>query len=256
MSAMTLLNTRPLPQAQALTKLIQDAGVQVIECPSIQIDYLPLASERTNFSCDYLVFTSVHAVKGYIQAGCCNQNARNAKVFAIGKATSVALEAAGFHVEHLAGEQFDSEALLQTDAFANLHGVQVCLVKGVGGRELIADTVLARNGELQTLEVYQRNAMPFCHDAWQSFIQQPHPVWLVSSVESFEALYRPIHTLYADTNSMQRALSHITVIAFSERIANQLCLLNLGVKAIEIVVTQSNQGILQSLQRLDANLVN
>lgn len=78
------------------------------------------------------------------------------QIGAIGKATAEALTAAGVRVDVIPRCEFRIEALLRLDALQELHGQKVLIVRGMGGREELANALQARGAQVNYAEVYQR----------------------------------------------------------------------------------------------------
>jgi uroporphyrinogen-III synthase len=156
----TVLVTRPAPQAAELAQAIQAAGGDAFVFPALAIEAVPpdvleapLARLR---EADLLVFISPSAA----QFGMAAIRARGgvppaAKIFAVGAGTARALQALGVRdVVTPAGQ--DSEALLALPQLAEVAGRRVVIVRGVGGRALLADTLAARGAQVDFLECYRR----------------------------------------------------------------------------------------------------
>jgi len=154
-----VLNTRPLEQNQPLSKAIQDAGGISIELPAIVIE--PLISWQALMpalsSVDQAIFTSANAVNHYFSA--LEQQKitwpNHINVTAIGNASASALCTRHIRAAHVPNES-DSEHLIQLPILQQVHNQTILLVKGEGGRPVIADTMLARGAHLIALNVYRR----------------------------------------------------------------------------------------------------
>lgn len=160
-----MLVTRPAEQADGLCRLIEEAGGEAIACPLLEIaPSARLAEARKKFAAldetDWLVFVSVNAVR-YAQTmgddGIMRISARP-RIAAIGRATAKALDEAGFRAAAVAPPPFDSEAALTLDEFRDVAGQRILLVRGEGGRELLAETLRARGAQVEIAEVYRRVA--------------------------------------------------------------------------------------------------
>ncbi|WP_127469926.1 uroporphyrinogen-III synthase [Thiomicrorhabdus aquaedulcis] len=113
--------------------------------------------------------------------------------------------------------KFDSETLL---AHANMQAAQVKgkiigLLKGEGGRDLIATTLQQRGAHLHSVALYKRVCAPFCMASWQAFTQAKLPILVLTSWESFECLARAL----PDTTDWRFVYA---TLVFSQRIANAL----------------------------------
>ncbi len=128
------------------------AGGRPFLFPAIEIERLPERPLARLEEFDLAVFVSPTAVE------CAFERIKQAgvPVAAVGSGTRRALEALGAR-EVLAPENgADSEALL---ALAELHevaGKRILIVRGEGGRELLADTLAARGARTEYLECYRR----------------------------------------------------------------------------------------------------
>jgi uroporphyrinogen-III synthase len=112
----------------------------------------------------------------------------NPRIAAVGKGTARALQAAGFDVDLLPGERFDSEALLQLKELRQLQGRRVLIMRGNGGRALLGDNLRQRGADVVYAEVYRRecpstDAGPLL-ERWSEEVQ----LVTVTSIEILENL--------------------------------------------------------------------
>jgi uroporphyrinogen-III synthase len=152
----SVLLTRPRPQAEAMARVIADAGMCAMVFPTLDIvPVRPDAPEEGSWDC--IVFVSTNAVEqGFrwaIPAGAVPPGTR---VAAIGAATAAALRERGVAAPIVPTGAFDTESLLSLPAFARVAGWRVLVVRGVGGREALADGLRARGAEVRYLECYRR----------------------------------------------------------------------------------------------------
>jgi uroporphyrinogen-III synthase len=160
-----VLVTRPAEQAGGLCRLITEAGGEAIPCPLLEIvSSARLSEARRKFAAvektDWMVFVSANAVRyaqtlwddGIMSICACP------RIAAIGLATAKALDEAGFPPAVVAPPPFNSEAALTLDEFREVPGRRILLVRGEGGRELLAETLRARGAEVEIAEVYRRVA--------------------------------------------------------------------------------------------------
>jgi len=153
-----LLVTRPARQAEALARSLRRAGHRPVLLPLLEIR--PLNPDRPAFrSGDILIFVSPSAVHhGLAHLGPLPPEVVMATV---GKGTARALEAAlGRAPDICPRERFDSEALLAEPALAepalaDVAGRRVFIVRGHGGREILARGLTERGAQVRYLEVYE-----------------------------------------------------------------------------------------------------
>ena len=150
LTGLSVLVTRPLPQAQSLAGAINALGGDGIVFPTIAIE--PIAAVARPEPPDWAIFVSVHAV----EHGAALISRAEPRVVAIGKATAKALAAANLPADVIANPPYTSEALLAQPDFQPAPGQSVLIVRGEGGRELLRDTLTARGARVQILEVYRR----------------------------------------------------------------------------------------------------
>ena len=154
--------TRPAHQAQALTRLISGAGGKPLPFPVIEIrdieDPAPLLGliDRLD-EFNVAIFVSPNAA----ERGMAVVKARRAwpaklKAAAVGSGGVKTLQRHGV-TDVIAPEgRFDSEALLELPAFALVYGKRFVVFRGVGGREVISETLTERGAVVEYAECYQR----------------------------------------------------------------------------------------------------
>ena len=181
--------TRPAAQALRLGQLLVDAGAIPIYFPLI--DIRPLADpadarDKLARLADYdaVVFVSANAVEqaaALLPAGA--SLGAPAIVAAVGPGTARSLAAHGVERVLLPASRYDSEGLLERVELTAMQGRRVLIVRGRGGRELLADTLRARGATVDYAECYER-APPVAPitallDAWHA--DRLHAVTITSS---------------------------------------------------------------------------
>lgn len=149
-----VLVTRPASQAGELVSAIEAAGGHSIAFPVIEI--APRSPQRIQADlsgrgdADIVIFISRNAVEhGLAWSG-------DAAIAAVGPATAAAIEAAARVVDIRPASGFDSESLLEEPALNDVRGKTVRIIRGNGGRELLATTLRERGADVDYLEVYAR----------------------------------------------------------------------------------------------------
>ena len=150
----SVLVTRPRFQAGELVTAIEAAGGTAFCFPVIDIaavDSNVVAAAAAELARpDITVFVSRNAVEyGLEYTG-------GGKIAAIGPATSAAVEAAGHIVDIQSPDGFDSEHLLAEPALQSVEDRVVRIIRGNGGRELLATELRARGATVEYLAVYER----------------------------------------------------------------------------------------------------
>jgi len=153
--------TRPAHQAQHLAGLIAAAGGNPILFPTIEIleledqkSLLALIARLDEF--DVAIFVSpnaVHQAMKLIKAR--RELPPHLKLATVGRGGVRELERHGA-VHVIAPTRFDSEALLDLAEMRDVAGRRIVIFRGVGGRGLLADTLIARGAAIEYAECYRR----------------------------------------------------------------------------------------------------
>ncbi len=160
LNGLRVLNTRPLEQGQALSRAINSAGGIAIDFPTILIEathpnWLRHMPELTQIN--QAIFISTNAVHYFFNT-LEKHNIdwpNNIQITAVGHATAEALSTRGFTSHHIPAIA-DSEHLLALKSLQQIQQQTILLIKGVGGRPVIAETLHTRDAYLIPLSVYRR----------------------------------------------------------------------------------------------------
>lgn len=185
--------TRPAGHNEALAARIQAAGGEVLVMPLLAIapPACPVAADALLVQlaqADTIIFISPNAVRmacAVLPAAHWPQEKRWA---AIGKGTAQALHQAGV-VDVLTPEHgAESEGLLALAEFNQLAGQDVLLVRGEGGRELLAHTLIERGAQVDHAVVYRRLACPLDKEALRQFAAGQRLLMVITSSEALRVL--------------------------------------------------------------------
>ena len=148
--------TRPQADSERLSEALQSEGFQTRVMPIMTIEAMPAAELAPSLSDDTLcIFISANAVRfGLPQLG--PELARYSELtgIAVGNKTRDTLEAEGIHAEVPA--RADSEGLLEMPALSAPDSRDVVIVKGEGGRELLASELTRRGARVTEWACYRR----------------------------------------------------------------------------------------------------
>lgn len=154
--------TRPARQARPLTRLIEGAGGRPILFPVIEIrdivDPAPLLAliDRLDHF-DLAIFVSPNAAeKGLSLIAGRREWPRKLKAAAVGSGGLKALEHHGVTGVIAPSGRFDSEALLELPALSLVYGMRIVVFRGIGGRELLSETLRERGALVEYAECYHR----------------------------------------------------------------------------------------------------
>jgi uroporphyrinogen-III synthase len=239
--------TRPEHQAGVLCQLIESQGGNVIRFPLITVvksqnqTELRSAIKRIDAS-DMIIFVSRNAVFWGLRAILDHGKWPNQiKVAAVGKGTAEDLERQGISVDILPENEFNSEALLNTAEFQSVQNKRIAIVRGEGGRELLAKTLRERGAQVDYVECYRRvkpnSDASLLSKAWEN---DKLDVIIVTSNESLENLVSIVSDQYRES------LVKTSLIVISERMIERAKLL--GFKLTPWVAEQaSDQGLLDAV---------
>ena len=149
--------TRPAGQCEALACLVEAAGGRAFILPAMAIEPTRAATTWPSRLPDIneyhlLVFISRNAVK----YGAHYLSDQDMDIAAVGPSTAKSLEAEGHPANVVSEQGFTSEALLDHPRLQDMRGKRVLIVRGVGGRELLEQSMAARGARVDYLEVYCR----------------------------------------------------------------------------------------------------
>lgn len=160
----TVLATRPVDQNAALVDAIVAHGGTPLAAPMIIV--APPADARAakrqaraGAAADVLIFVSRNAVEfGVPLLAAAGVDIADKEVFAVGLGTASALANAGIGEVETPSREFSSEGLLRLDGLAEdaIDRREVLIVRGVGGREVLGDTLRRRGASVSYLECYER----------------------------------------------------------------------------------------------------
>lgn len=146
-----VLITRARDQAGPLVAAVEEADGVAWLLPAL--DIAPLTGpEIGDQAPDLAIFVSPNAVRH----GARFLSLPRCRYAAIGPATAEAMSRAGRPADLVPAGGYDSESLLAADELADMQGRRVLIVRGRGGRELLADTLRERGAGVDYAEVYER----------------------------------------------------------------------------------------------------
>ncbi len=157
-SAPGVLVTRPEAQAGELSRLLAAAGCRVYHLPALETrpcaDLAALAGALGPLDhYRYVVFVSANAVR---HGASLLRGQGTHHLVAVGPATAAALVTAGHAPALVPARGYTSEDLLASPQLQDVRGARILIVRGSGGRDVLADTLNARGAEVRYADVYER----------------------------------------------------------------------------------------------------
>ena len=154
----TVVLTRPQADSERLSEALQNEGFQTRVMPIITIEAIPTAEQAPapSISDEALcIFISANAVRfGLPQLGSALARDSDLTVIAVGNKTRDTLAAEGIQAE--VPVRADSEGLLAMPALSAPDSRDVVIVKGEGGRELLASELTGRGARVTEWACYRR----------------------------------------------------------------------------------------------------
>lgn len=235
-----VLVTRPKPFGYHLCEAIEACNGKAFYLPTIEIVPIQVNHDPEFYSAlDWLIFVSPQAV---LYGAPLIRNAK-IKLAAIGESTANALRAEGFtDILHPSTDEWTSEGLLKLPDFQALAGKKIALVKGLGGRELLAETLAARGAKVTEMNVYQRILPSYdkIDQYLDLFRQQKIDIIVCTSGESLQNLI----TIMGVSN--QSLLFQVPVIVVSPRLVELAK--ELGWKKVFLAANASHNAIIDTLK--------
>lgn len=254
----TIAITRPLDQAQTLANMIQQAGGLPMLFPLIAIQPLT-AHDILNHSLsdlpetDWAIFISSNAVQyglGHYQCtfGSLPPGLRYA---AIGPTTAEALRQFGVAHTLIPELRFDTEALLALPEMHAMAGKRIKIFRGVGGREVLAETLSKRGASVSFAECYRRinpqTSLFALYDAWRAGQLQ---AIVVTSSEAMRYLLALAEALAPDLPAAdQHWLQNIRLVVNHARVGE--CAQAIGLE-VTVAPSGGDSAMCDCLQQLDS----
>ncbi|MFO7592613.1 MAG: uroporphyrinogen-III synthase [Pseudomonadota bacterium] len=199
LSGIGVLVTRPAHQADPLCDRITEAGGQPVRFPLLKIldnSNSPPVRQQLQRLADYqiAIFVSPNAVQfGLAAIARLGGLPEGLKLAAVGRGTARRLQKQlGRAPDLVPEEQFTSEGLLALPGLHGVAGKRILILRGNGGRELLAKTLRERGAEVDYAEVYRRET-PEADAADPGWLDKTDIITLTSSeaLENLVSLAEP-----------------------------------------------------------------
>ncbi|WP_153914184.1 uroporphyrinogen-III synthase [Shewanella sp. TC10] len=152
---MKVLLTRPEGRNQAMVQQLKTKGVDCIVTPLLAVAPTHFSIDTHQLSTsDCIIFISTNAV--HFAALSLNNNFPDCRYYAVGQATADALRQFNIEAEVAPQDNQDSEGLLSLNSLSEIKNQHIVIIRGVGGRETIAEQLTLRQAKVNYWEVYQR----------------------------------------------------------------------------------------------------
>lgn len=157
-----VLLTRPREESLALAPCIARLGARPLIFPTLEIE--PIEPDAASLDVlehlaqfDLAIFISANAVRaGMALVRRLGGWPAALRAAGVGQATGAALLREGVGASLVPVDGADSEALLRLPELQCVAGRQIAIFRGVGGREMLAETLRARGATVRYIECYRR----------------------------------------------------------------------------------------------------
>ncbi|WP_299798184.1 uroporphyrinogen-III synthase [uncultured Shewanella sp.] len=156
---MKVLLTRPQGRNQSMIEALNERGVSHLVTPLLNVQATDIEQHQSSIEqfshADIVIFISTNAVK-FASEALNNKFPQSAQFYAVGEATYQALLALGINSLKAPQECQQTEGLLTLKPLHNISDKKIVIVRGVGGREALAEALSDRGAVVNYWEAYQR----------------------------------------------------------------------------------------------------
>jgi uroporphyrinogen-III synthase len=246
LTGLSVLVTRPAPAGLTLCDLIKANGGNAFHFPTLA--FVP--TDQTLFEetvrqlgeQDWLIFISPQAVFASVPTirRIWPHFPPQVKFAAVGAGTAKALLDAGYRASAYPTEEWSSEGLLALPEFQSIAKQKVAIIRGEGGRELLAQQLTERGAYVFHAIAYQRVIPPLdAHPVLQLLNQHQLNVAVCGSFESVKNLK---DMLGAESWPL---LKKLPLIVMSERV--KMLAQDLGFQTILVTRNAGNDAVIELL---------
>ena len=243
-----VLVTRPEDQNDNLCHLIDSSGGNAIRFPTLKS--IP-SDQITHDQMMELLIWSSHCVfisKNSVRFICqlldnIASALRGKEVFATGKGTALELEKIGITLVHYPSTHYGSEGLLEHEKLneSNIAGKNLLIIRGVVGRELLRESLMARGAKVKYARIY-RNIVPANPQQLESIWEVLIPdIIVVTSNQGLGNLMEMTDDKYKSVLLSRR------LVVMSSRVA-EAAVKNGFVNSPVVVTDQSDEGMIEAIQ--------
>ncbi len=241
----TIWLTRPEGQGMELRAALEQLGARVRFLPLLVIKPLPPSKadrqkliDLDRYDLVFYVSTNAATLGLDAIAQWWPQYPVGIRNFAVGPGTAAVLEKHGLHVSYPT-ERMSSEALLALPDLQQIAGKKALIVRGAGGREIIAEGLRARGAAVDYAELYERVLPAYEGAALKELARSAAPSAIaISSAEALDNL----KTLFAPAVS---AWAQLPLVVSSPRLAEHAT--GLGFQQVAVIEGATDAAIIKGL---------
>jgi len=222
-----ILTTRPEAMAEKLGLPLQAAGYSVSNVPLLAIEPLTLQAQQKQWLMDLDLFHRVVVISPSaadvlleILEDFWPQWPIGVNWYTVGQGTKLRLAQAG--IEAVCPERGDkSEDLLLHPELQQLADEKILLVKGLGGRDLLYDTLAARGAKVSVLPLYERVKPKLNPQQVEQLLAGSHQVLVVTSGDALAQYLAFVKIRFTSSLTLEEQLNRCWLLVPSYRIEQQ-----------------------------------
>lgn len=182
--------TRPNGDGEAMAVLAKEQGFIPWHMPVLDIFWLPPSHKSLSalMTADTIIVTSRHALTSLDKAKVTLP--KQASYLAVGQASAQALQQRD--VQAQVPETSDSEGLLAESLLSSVEGKSIVILKGEGGRSILANQLQHRGARVQEISLYRRVCKAVDHGMLETFLKQTNIVVSVASGETLSCALKSV----------------------------------------------------------------
>ncbi|KAB7894518.1 uroporphyrinogen-III synthase [Rouxiella sp. S1S-2] len=246
---MTILVTRPSPSGEQLVARLRTLGRVAYHSPLIEFapgsELSQLPGMLSSLGPQDMIFVLSQYAVNYANRALQQQTQHwpdFVSYYAIGRTTGLLMHRATSLPIVYPQDGETSETLLQLPALQAIQGRNALILRGNGGRELLADTLRKRGVNVSYCECYRRSPLHYDPSEQSSSWQRAGiDTLVVTSGEMLQQLYTLVPDYYRTT-----WLLGCTLIVVSERLATLAR--QLGWQSIRVAENADNDALIRALK--------
>ncbi|GGG50334.1 uroporphyrinogen III methyltransferase [Pseudohongiella nitratireducens] len=251
LSGLTVLLTRPSGRSDSLARAIRQRQGDVCELPLIEIEPEMDDDAREGIKSrilsldqyDAAIFISSNAAQLGMEwiDQYWPQLPVGLEAYAVGPGTAKILRHFDWPV-HVSDKGVTSEDLLALPGLKQAQGKRIALFRGVGGRELIAETLRKRGAQVDYLELYRRHTPDYSQDVVSELIQRRNiNAVVVTSAQILDVL---LHCSRQNADSLRV----VPVLVPSERVRQRA--MDYGLNVVINAGGADDETVLDALEKV------
>ncbi|MBS82681.1 MAG: hypothetical protein CMD65_00920 [Gammaproteobacteria bacterium] len=155
---MNVIILSKLSIAEKLTQEFERKNIKSVYLPLIETISAKISQKQINGvkNADKIIFQSRNAVRHAQQLLPVIKNHDNLSCLSVGKFTACEVKKLFGVISEYPKNNFSSESLLNIKSLESISNKKIVVVRGIGGRKLIENTIKSRHAEVSVIESYER----------------------------------------------------------------------------------------------------